>query len=147
MSSEVANDDLWPDVTPIAIVTPSSILKTQAAALSRRTHGLLRGEVRTWATEGRGNDIYHQLELVVPALDDYHYSLLRIHHSVTPLYPVYVDESPLHGQDDNPSARPNPNIGIPQLRSEDAFRDWLRRALASDETKRILESLLAQATT
>src|ERR1017187_5540967 len=89
MSDEI--EDLWPDFNPAAIVTPASILKTQAAALSQKSKGLLQGEVETWTSE---ENIYHRFNLIVPALENYRYSLLRMHHLGT-LYPVYVDESPL----------------------------------------------------
>jgi hypothetical protein len=145
MPFEPEIDDLWPDLSPAAIVTPASILKTQAAVLSRKSNGLLQGEVKTWA---KHNEIYHVLMLVVPALENYRYSLLRIHHKVTPVYPVYVDESPAQGTDDA-SLMAALNTEFARLRpipDEATFREWLRKALASAETKRILESLLAQAT-
>jgi hypothetical protein len=135
-------EDLWPDLNPIAIVTPASILKTQAAALSQKTRGLLQGEVETWSAE---QTIYHQLTLVVPALENYRYSLLRIHHSPT-LYPVYVDQSPfpvVEGQRTDWNAELGRTTYVVQ--DEGTFRAWLRHAFAAPETKRILESLLAQA--
>ena len=135
-------EDLWPDINPAAIVTPASILKTQAAALSQKSKGLLQGEVETWAYE---QNIYHRFSLVVPALENYRYSLLRVHHLPT-VYPVYIDESPLpviegESTDWNSAAGQTTY----SLQDEASFRGWLRKALAATETKRILESLLAQA--
>ena len=136
------NEDLWPDLNPVAIVTPASILKTQAAALSHKSNGLLQGEVQTWAQR---ENIYHRFNLVVPALENYRYSLLRIHHLPT-IYPVYVDDSPIpvvEGFDTSWNAAEERTTYV--LQDEDSFREWLRKAFAAPETKRILESLVAQA--
>lgn len=134
-------EDLWPDLKPAAIVTPAYILKTQAAALSQKSKGLLQGEVETWSRE---EYIYHRFYLVVPALDNYRYALLSLHHSPTG-YPVHIDGSPIQ----TPNTRANSwggtsDHGIPDERS---FRSWLREAFNAPETRRILESLMAQATT
>jgi hypothetical protein len=128
-------EDLWPELIPAAIVTPKSILKTQVTALEQKSNGLLHGQVETWTN---GDRIYHRFYLVVPALENYRYSLLRIHHSAS-AYPVSVDESPIREEAD--FIRP-----WPMLPDESSFRNWLRNVFSSDETKRVLESLLAQAT-
>jgi hypothetical protein len=127
-------EDLWPDLSATAIVTPASILKTQAAALTRKSKGLIEAQVETAAS---GLNIAHKLVLIVPALDDYRYPLLQIFHAVTPLYPVYVNEGPIEDVGD---------VHPRQLSDEGSFREWLRETLASNRTKDILESLLAQAT-
>lgn len=121
-------EDLWPDLGASAIVTPAAILKTQATALSQKTKGLLQGEVTTWANSG---SIYHRFNLLVPALDNYRYGLLAVHHSPV-LYPIVVDDGP---------------SGVPQLKLQDEgeLRDWLRQAFSAPNTKRVLEALLAQA--
>lgn len=90
MAEDSPIEDYWPDLDPAAVVTPASILKTQAAALSRKSRGLLQAEVETFAN---GDDVFHRLDIVVPALENYRYSLLRIHHAAM-LYPVYVNEEP-----------------------------------------------------
>jgi len=116
-----------------------SILKTQAAALSRKSKGLLQAQVETSLT----GTISHRLVLVVPALENYRYRLLRLHHSQA-VYPVYIDESPVFVQGTttwNPERRTETTV----LEDEGSFRSWLRTVLAAPETKRILESLLAQA--
>jgi hypothetical protein len=134
-------EDLWPDMNTAAIVTPASILKTQASALSQKSKGLLQGEVETWTNQ---QNIYHRFSLVVPALDNYRYSLLRVHHLPT-LYPVYVDESPLRVIEGESTDWDNTARQTYVLQDEASFRGWLRKAFAATETKRILESLLAQA--
>jgi hypothetical protein len=126
------DEDFWPDLTASAVRTPASILKTQAAALSKKTHGLLGGEVDTWTYK---DSIYHRFYVVVPALENYRYSLMRVHHGPT-LYPVIVDEDPVDG---------DRGMLAHDFKDEEAFRAWLRESFNRVETRRILESLLAQA--
>jgi hypothetical protein len=137
------NENLWPsDLELETIITPVSILRTQANLLGERTRGMLVGEVKTWT---KGDTIHHALDVVVPALENYRYRLLKVHHSMA-LYPVFVDEEPTrHG--------PSPVKGLTEslneatgLKDEDALREWLRQTLAREETKRILANLYAQAT-
>ena len=98
---------------------------------------MLVGEVKTWAT---GDTIHHALDVVVPALDNYKYRLLKVHHSMM-LYPVFVDEEPARLKGLIESL--NKAVG---LTDEDALRKWLRETLARQETKQILANLYAQAT-
>jgi hypothetical protein len=95
--------------------------------------------VESWT---RYNDVHHQLAVVVPALDNYRYTLIKLHHSL-PIYPVLIDESPVPREQEDEWSNINREYA---LRDEESFRTWLRRVLAAPETKRILESLLAQAT-
>lgn len=125
-------EDFWPDLSPATLRTPASILKTQATALSTKTKGLLGGEVETWTYKDL---IYHRFYIVVPALDNYRYSLFRIHHPPT-LFPVSIDEEP----------RADITQMLPiDLRDEEQLQSWLKACLNSRETRRILESLMAQA--
>jgi hypothetical protein len=133
-------EDLWPDLTPTAIVTPASILKTQAAVLSQKSKGLLLGEVETW-TDPLG--IHHRLVLVVPALDNYRYELVGFHHSHN-LYPVFIDSSPVPPRREIIRLRED-FVADQILPDEDSFREWLRTVFGATETKRILDNLLAQA--
>jgi hypothetical protein len=136
-------EDLWPDLNPSAIETPAYILKTQAAVLSKKSKGLLHGEVESWPRE---SFVHHQLSIVVPALDNYRYVLLRVHHSFL-IYPVFVDESPIANWETQIEGWSEINRQRRALKDEHAFRDWLRKVLAAPETRNILENLMAQATT
>ena len=98
--------------------------------------------METWTND---TNIYHRFVIVVPALENYRYSLLRLHHLPT-VYPVYVDESPLpivegESTDWNRAAGQTTYV----LQDEVSFGVWLRKAFAAPETKRMLESLLALA--
>jgi len=135
-------EDLWPsDLGLETIVTPVSLLRTQANLLGERTRGMLVGEVKTWTT---GDTIHHALDVVVPALDDYKYRLLKVHHPAM-LYPVFVDQEPMPYGSIRLSI-PIEREGGGGLKDEDSLREWLRQALARPETKQILAHLYAQAT-
>jgi len=145
------NEDLWPsDLGIVSIVTPAAILRAQATLLGEKTKGILEGAVETSSV---GDQIRHRFVIRVPALGNYRYPLFSVHHAVD-LYPVFIDEEP---------ATPRPALmpdlsSVPGftslgdrldrasgLKSEPALRDWLRQTLASDETKRIIANLYAQA--
>src|SRR5580698_3909681 len=134
-------EDLWPDLNLAAIVTPLSILREQAALLGKRTKGVLIGEVETWGVEER---ISHSFNVAVPSLGDYKYRLFLIQH--LPIgYPVYVTAW-WQSLEDHFSQREK-GMDEKTLADENAFRNWLRLTLHSDEVKRIIENLYAQAST
>jgi hypothetical protein len=122
--------DFWPDIATAARrVTPLSLMKQQAVLLGKHTKNLLEGEVSSSVHVGR---LVHSFQISVPTLD-YSYELFRVSHDIVALYPVKVEFSMV-----------GPLAGHPPLASEDAFMDWLKKVLSSDETKRVLGSLLAQ---
>jgi hypothetical protein len=130
-------EDLWPtDIAVDKVQTPVSILRAQAARLGQKTRNLVEGRVDTLAREGR---IYHRLKLVAPALDNYTYDLLRISHRAT-IYPIRVDDEP----ERNVNERPVP-ARRKLLRTEEEFVKWLRSALASEQTRRVVEALVSQS--
>ena len=131
MPIEPETEDFWPDITASAIITPASILKAQAAVLTRKSKGLIQAEVVS-DPPVPPMAISHRLVLFVPALQNYRYTLLRIQHAVTPVYPLVITEGPINFP--------------PQIKDEANFRSWLREALSSERTKNVLDSLLAQAT-
>src|ERR1700688_3150068 len=115
--------DLWGDIQPSAIRTPVAILREQAALLGNKTQNLVEARVRTLVFAG---SFHLYFELVAPALNDYTYCLFELEHGPA-FYPVRV--------------RPSK-----ELQTEEQLVDWLRRRLSSDETKKIVGNLLAQAT-
>src|SRR5579872_4943098 len=80
--------DLWPKeiVDTEATVTPFTILKQQAAALGRRTKGLVDARV-VRRTDDEG-DFAYSFNLVAPTLN-YSYSLFNAWHEPITLYPVH----------------------------------------------------------
>ena len=113
--------DLWGEIQVAVVRTPAAILREQAALLGQKTGYTIHGKVET---ETSGTDFYHYFKLVVPALDDYTYELLRVKHSID-LYPVTADRK--------------------EYKTEAEFTDWLRGKLSSPDTRRIVGNLLAQA--
>jgi hypothetical protein len=119
-----AQTDLWGDIQAEAIRTPVSILREQATLLGPKTQNLIEAKVATTTELGT---FFHSFNLVVPAQDSYTYRLFRISRQIE-LHPIRVHGDP-----------------IVDLANEGAFRDWLRQRLSSEETRRIIASLTAQA--
>lgn len=127
----MTNDgDLWGDLpTADSVKAPVSVLKEQAAALTKRTNGVLQGEVRTFR---EGDQIRSLLEIVAPSLDGYRYAVASISHGIG-FYPLLF-ASPFMS-------------GSAMLNDEAAFITTLRDALQSDGAKRVVAGLLAQSKT
>lgn len=143
--------DLWPsDIPASAITPPIAILREQAQLLSKKTHGLLLGEIASTTVRGPmsrplegsgaemlgqalrtayGLNMLHTFHIVAPALDNYRYALLSVRHDYY-LYPAVLSFHPT-GQDITAN-------------SEDEFQEQLAALLAHEETMRVLGSLLAQ---
>ena len=120
-------DDFWPDdIGESSIVTPVSILKEQAAALAPKTKGLVTAEVLPTQT-GNPQFLAYIFYLSAPTVN-YRYQLLTVTHPIS-LYPVGASYR-------------NTTKSLP---SENEFRAWLKEALSSDETKRIVAALIAQS--
>jgi hypothetical protein len=122
--------DFWPDLeTPPAVTTPLAILKEQAAALARKTNGLLEGRVDT--TTDVFDCFSHLFRIVAPTLGHYAYELFRAKHTVM-LYPVEIEWSRLG----NPDSM--------KIDNEQEFERALKKILSSPETTKIISNLLAQ---
>jgi hypothetical protein len=139
-----AQTDFWGEIVPAQERTPLAILREQASLLGTKTKNLVDATVDTSVTPD--GQFVHRFTLVVPSLSSYKYELFRIEHGVAS-YPITVAS-------EVPSAQltrglvnllVNPRLS-PQLQTEQEFVDWLRHKLSSDETKRIIANLLAQAT-
>jgi hypothetical protein len=115
--------DFWGEIETSAIKTPLSIMREQAAALGPRTKNLVEAKVETKIF---GGQFIHTFELVVPSLDNYTYQLFQIQHPAQ-MYPIMVM---------------SPTIA---LHTEDEFMVWLRDRLSSEQTRKIVSNLLAQA--
>jgi hypothetical protein len=136
------NEDLWPKWDLGSTVTPLSILKEQAGLLTQRTSGRLRGEVETWPT---GGQVTFAFNIVVPALGGYKYVLFTMHYFPTEPggYPVFVDYAP---KDVFSPGLPEEKPSVTRtIDNENDFRNWLRLTFASDQVKRLVESLYGQA--
>jgi hypothetical protein len=74
-----------------------------------------------------GGRFYQSFNLLVPGLDNYTYNLFKVRHGPE-LYPIRVIDQ------------------TNELKTEEEFVDWLRQRLSSDNTRKIVSNLLAQAT-
>lgn len=132
--------DLWPDEIEAIdeIKSPVTILKEQASLLGNKTKNVLKAEVRP--TNRVGEEFSYRFFLVAPALQDYHYELFTIWHTIT-LYPVkFLVDSEIAeefkiGKDRTLNAH-----------SEEKFIEILERILKSKKTVEVMQVLLAQST-
>jgi len=121
----MATDDLWgelPDVEEIK--TPFVILKEQAELLTKKTDGLLVGEV-TQHQVGQGFQC--MLDIVVPTLNNYKYRVLSLVYKMT-LYPLNL----------SPANKPSVSCS-----DEDEFKKELGNIFKFQETQDVISKLLA----
>ncbi|MCZ7648472.1 MAG: hypothetical protein M5U26_24965 [Planctomycetota bacterium] len=130
--------DYWPaNIATSGIATPSLILREQARYLGQKTKNVVEGRV---LPTPMGESIVVYFDLVVPALNNYSFRLLRVVHG--PLgYPADV-----HFLDTETKGGPLSGKHF-RAGNETSFRKFLKQVLASDETRRILGSLITQART
>jgi hypothetical protein len=121
---------LWRIPNVLELRTPVSILKEQAEYLSSQTSGLLLGQISTTGTSD--NRMISDLKIITPSLNRYTYNLLSYMHPVAFLYPGVLF-SHLH------DARI-------EIENEDNFMNQLSIIISSEETLRLISSLLSQAT-
>jgi len=129
MSSTIPN--LRPaDLAPAVERTPLAILKEQATQLGTRTKNLLEGRVTTrMYKQGEDALFVHTFSIAAPTLDGYTYRLLEVKHGLD-LYPLTVGFAPVFVEED--------------VTSEAAFIEYLRTVFASDQTRHVIGTLLAQ---
>ena len=121
-------ESFWmiPDIANVR--TPLGILREQAAALTALTKGTLVGIVE--ANRGGPQDMFIQLDVAVPALNDYRHRILVYDQPVT-MYPglLWVGEGPRQ-----------------PIYDEQTFISTVKDTLASERIRNVLATLLAQAT-
>ncbi len=79
--------DLWPTSVKVEILTPYAILRAQATKLTERTQSIVEGQVRSRAVAP--SLICHTFDLIAPVLS-FRYTLLRLWHRETMVYPVLL---------------------------------------------------------
>lgn len=132
--------DLWPqDLLPSEPArSPVSILRQQAEALSLKTRHQVTARVDTQpfvAGLSIDNDFFrpqfrHRLILVVPKLEDYELELLSIYHQVA-FYPLAA----IAGKREEAKL----------LKNESELMDWLKQTFGSQETRKVLSTLVSLA--
>jgi hypothetical protein len=120
-------DDYWPaDIAKSDIITPASLMRTQAALLGEKTNQQITATVQALAQSP--SDFVWSFQLISTTLGSYRYELFRVIHPI-PIYPATVFWE----------GHPNKVV-----QDQDQFKDALKEILGSDQTKKILHSLLAQ---
>ena len=157
--------NLWPDsVSKEKWASPVSLLREQARFLGERTRNLVTAEVGTASVEDE-TFLYH-FYIVAPTLNNYHYRLFSIEHSIE-MYPLmfYMDEQlgkELNAENKKPStvagyiaaasSRQLADMGFRTNRkeytqhadNEDEFVRIVGKILKSDRASQIIGSLLSQ---
>jgi hypothetical protein len=80
---------LWSDDISVDVLSPLAILRGQTEPLSRMTKGILEAGIET-ITSDKGK-VQHRLDLVAPALNNFHRRILLATHQNDLVYPVVVD--------------------------------------------------------
>src|ERR1022692_2449221 len=131
-SPTMSTKSLWGQLPPTeGIRTPTKVLKEQATALTDMTSGVLQGDV---TVNPRDDEFQLYLQIVVPALANYRYTVARAAHRID-LYPVTVAP----GWDAT-----NPKAAI-VCADEGEFERALGTILSSEKVQHVIASLLAQS--
>ena len=127
--------NLWPDFGLDDLVTPSNILKDQAAYLSEKTQNVVIAQVKSQPMlvpaylEGDIlTGIRHEFQLVAPALQNYQYKLFHLVQGVRP-YPLTLT---FRGKDYD-------------IKTEADFIKSLENIFSDLETVNIIKSLVSQS--
>jgi hypothetical protein len=126
----MTSKNLWGDLRNFETIrTPKAILEEQARYLTDATGGLLVGNVDPRAQSPSA--FAYDLDVQVPSLNNYVYTVLSISHDVD-LYPVVIKCS-------------KPIVRL-DCEDQQQFEVSIGSILASPEVKHVLSALVAQAT-
>lgn len=119
--------NLWGELPELEnIRTPAAILREQAMLLTEMTVAVLRGEV---SVTPRKEGLRLNLFILVPALNNYSYSVLYVDHPLT-LYPLTVFD----GAEEEITCA-----------DEDSFLAAIETVLKSPRVRKAIQALLAQS--
>ena len=144
-------DNFWPEEIKPTIQSPFAILKRRANELTQKTRGVLIGRVSTSSNDTFKN-IYHQLEVEVPALKNFRQSLLTVRHGTEAFYPCFVDSTVLVKSVElrikgvHPEPQNHTPVKLPNEASSDVeLEALLKKVVNADQVKSTLVSLIVQA--
>lgn len=122
-----SQEDFWPDLSDTGnIPTPVSLMRAQAALLGQKTNQQVTANVQSLGVSPGA--FAWSFQLYSSALGPYRYELFRVNHPIQ-LYPAtFIWE----------------NHPLKIVNSETDFKDYLKEIIGSDQTKKLLQSLLAQ---
>ena len=125
-------EDYWPSLPSTLFAgdpEPAQLLRSQADVLSKKTKGVVRGEVTNTALEGT---IYYSLYLGAPALGDYQVKILDI---AFPVAQTALEPFPLTANDAfGGSAQ--------EITDKDQFEEWLKATLQSNTVLAVIGNLM-----
>jgi len=122
-------ENLWGSLEGFKIIkTPLLILREQAELLTQATQGILQGYIHV-KPEGGNNEL--SFYIIAKQQNQYKYEVLRITHGVK-IYPVKVGNLV-------------ESKGWKNCENEAIFLGEIRSILSSQETRKIIESLLSQS--
>ncbi len=120
-------DDFWPlDIGEANITTPLSLMRAQAALLGEKTNQQVSASVI--ALSAPAGQFTWSFQLLSPVLGGYRYELFRASHPIK-LYPVTVIWE---------------EHQIRVVQTEEEFKGYLKQIIGSEQTKKIVQSLLSQ---
>jgi hypothetical protein len=123
----VSTTDFWPDFqAPEAIKSPVFLLKEQAAALRKKTRGLVLAGLRPASTPD--GSFWVGFDLYSPALGEYSYRLFEVTYPPE-FFPITLTAD-----------------GSRTVQNLDEFKAALEAVIGSPRTKQIIEAIMAQAT-
>lgn len=119
-------ENLWPDfATDDIIRSPKIILREQASFLGKRTKNILTGNIRT---DSYQNQFSHSFQIVAPNLNNYTYTLFTIVEEDIFGFPCkFQSESSF------------------SIKTEEELLERLKLIFSSDDTKRVINSLMSQS--
>jgi len=119
--------NLWGDLASLEVVrTPKTVLEEQANLLTKATKGVLVGVVEVASYPGK---FRYDLNVVVPSLNNYVYTILSVSHSLD-LFPLRLQ-----------AERPATDV---QIHRDDEFEDVVEKILSSSAVRSALSRLKSQ---
>ena len=127
----MSDNSLWGDLSDLAPErTPFLVLQEQANLLQGATNEILVGRTRR-EMKGIAKTVNASLQIVAPALQQYHFEILEMSYDVSTLYPVRVKDA-FSGE---------PRSAF----SEDELKEQLSEILTSAEVRTILANLISES--
>lgn len=123
-------ESLWGSLPEPALVdSPLFIIREQAGLLEKQTDGVLLGQV---SSVGKYGDVAaYDLDIAVPALENYTYAVAQVEFPPAHLYPATLRDATLRA--------------VYEVKDEQEFRTKLREVLASPPLREVISKLLTAA--
>jgi len=126
-------ESFWPELEAESVKTPVSILKKQGKKLQEMTNGILLYEIKSKAQGSIffKDKIINEFYIVAPLLDNLRYLLFSINYNSVKIFPINFNNIFTSNYVD--------------INDWNTFNKALKNVLSHQNTKKILENLLAQS--